>query len=55
MGVNLVRDRTVEDLLKGLKQVTTYKDDIFVTGTLESDHIHMLEEVLSRLEAAEFG
>ena len=44
--------RTMENLLQGLKHVCVYLDDILVTGTTERDHLDNLGEVLKRLENA---
>lgn len=38
--------------MKGIPRVAVYLDDILVTGVDERDHLHNLEEVLSRLEEA---
>ena len=35
-----------------MKHVSAYIDDIIVTSTTLEDHLHNLEEVLKRLEAA---
>ena len=44
--------RTMETLLQGLNHVTVYIDDILVTGTSYTDHLHKLQEVLKRLHKA---
>ena len=44
--------RTMETLLQGLHHVTVYIDDILVTGTSYTDHLHNLQEVLKRLHKA---
>ena len=44
--------RTMETLLQGLNHVTVYIDDILVTGTSYTDHLHNLQEVLKRLHKA---
>lgn len=43
--------RIMENVLKGLKSVIVYLDDILVTSTKERDHLENLDQVLSRLEA----
>ena len=42
--------RTMEGILKGIPYVHAYIDDILVTGTSESEHLQILEQVLTRLE-----
>lgn len=42
--------RTMEGILKGIPYVHVYLDDILVTGTSESEHLQILEQVLTRLE-----
>ena len=42
--------RTMDSLLKGLKHVTAYIDDIVVTGSDDEEHIRNLDEVLFHLE-----
>ena len=42
--------RTIESILQGIPHVTVYIDDILITGTTQEEHLHNLEEVLSRLE-----
>ena len=44
--------RVMENLLKDLKNVCVYLDDILVTGIDEQDHLSNLNEVLTRLESA---
>ena len=44
--------RHIDTVLQGLKHVSSFIDDILVTGTTVEDHLHNLEEVLKRLEAA---
>ena len=44
--------RTMESLMQGLPHVVVYIDDILVTGATQQEHLHTLEEVLSRLEKA---
>ena len=44
--------RTMENLLQGLKHVCVYLDDILVTGSSEREHLNNLAEVLKRLESA---
>ena len=44
--------RTMENLLQGLKHVCVYLDDILVTGSSEREHLENLAEVLKRLESA---
>jgi len=43
---------TIESTLQGIPHVTVYIDDILITGTTQEEHLHNLEEVLSRLEKA---
>ncbi|KAL5517655.1 hypothetical protein EMCRGX_G003243 [Ephydatia muelleri] len=40
----------MEGILKGIPYVHAYLDDILVTGTSESEHLQILEQVLTRLE-----
>ena len=42
--------RTMEGILKGIPYVHAYIDDILITGTSESEHLQILEQVLTRLE-----
>ena len=44
--------RTMETLLRDLRYVCVYIDDILVTGTDEQNHLNNLELVLQRLESA---
>ena len=44
--------RMMETLLQGIPGVCVYIDDIIVTGKTDEEHLHHLEEVLSRLEKA---
>ena len=44
--------RTIENILQGIKHVCVYLDDILVTGTTEEEHLHNLDQVLSKLENA---
>lgn len=44
--------RTMENILQGLPHVCIYIDDILVTGSTTDEHLHNLEEVLTRLENA---
>ena len=44
--------RTMETLLRGLKGVSVYMDDILVTGATIEEHLQNLEAVLDRLEKA---
>lgn len=41
--------REMENLFRGLPHVAVYFDDILVTGTSDSDHLHNLRSVLVRL------
>ena len=43
--------RTMENLLQGLKHVCVYLDDILVTDSSEREHLDNLAEVLKRLES----
>ena len=45
-----VFQRLMETILQGIPGVVCYIDDILVTGKDEEDHLHNLDEVLSRLE-----
>ena len=45
-----VFQRTMDNLLKGIKHVSVYIDDIVVTGITEEEHLKNLDEVLSRLD-----
>ena len=40
----------MDNLLKGIKHVSVYIDDIVVTGSTEEEHLKNLDEVLSRLD-----
>ena len=40
----------MDNLLKGIKHVSVYIDDIVVTGITEEEHLKNLDEVLSRLD-----
>ena len=42
--------RTMEGILKGIPYVHAYIDDILVTRISESEHLQILEQVLTRLE-----
>ena len=42
--------RTMENLLRGVPQVTMYIDDILITGKSEEEHLRYLAEVLQRLK-----
>lgn len=42
--------RTIEAILEGLPGVTTFLDDIKVTGKTDAEHLRILEEVLGRLQ-----
>ena len=42
----------MDSLLQGLNHVVVYLDDIVVSGSSDEEHIHNLEEVLSRLSNA---
>ena len=44
--------RTMDNLLQGIANVCVYLDDILISGATETDHLHNLQEVLSRLEQA---
>ncbi|XP_064463042.1 uncharacterized protein K02A2.6-like [Ornithodoros turicata] len=44
--------REIENLLRGMRHVVVYLDDILITGTSDQDHVDNLERVLSRLEQA---
>ena len=44
--------RTMDNLLQGLKNVVVYIDDILITGQTEEEHLRTLNEVLTRLENA---
>ena len=45
-----VFQRTMDNLLKVIKHVSVYIDDIVVTGITEEEHLKNLDEVLSRLD-----
>ena len=51
-GAPAIFQRTMENLLQGLPYVFVYIDDILVTGASEEEHLHNLNEVLTRLETA---
>ena len=42
----------MESLLRGIKRVAVYLDDILISGTSEEEHLATLEEVLSRIQEA---
>ena len=44
--------RTMDNLLQGLRHVVVYINDILITGESDEEHLAMLHEVLSRLEKA---
>ena len=44
--------RTIDDLLQGLKHVCVYIDDILITGKTEDEYLQILNEVLDRLDRA---
>lgn len=44
--------RHMETLLRGLKGVSDYIDDILVTGSSTAEHLQNLEAILDRLEKA---
>ena len=44
--------RTMDSLLQGIPKVCIYLDDILITGAMEAEHLHNLQEVLNRLEQA---
>lgn len=44
--------RTMDNLLQGLKHVSVYIDDILITGETDEEHLQTLNEVLTRLETA---
>ena len=44
--------RTMDNLLKGMKHVTAYIDDIVVTGANEEEYLKNLDEVLTHLKTA---
>ena len=44
--------RVMESLLQGIPGVCVYIDDILITGSTETEHLHNLSQVLSRLQSA---
>ena len=44
--------RIIDGILQGILHVCIYLDDILITGEDDAEHLHTLELVLSRLEAA---
>ena len=44
--------QTIESLLKGLKGISVYLDDILVTGSTHEEHLCNLDAVLNRLNSA---
>ena len=44
--------RVMENVLRGIPNVTVYIDDILITGANEEEHLKTLDQVLSRLEQA---
>ena len=44
--------RVIESILQDIPNVCVYLDDILVTGKTDEEHLHTLEEVLARLQAA---
>ena len=47
-----VFQRTMDNLLQGLKHVCVYIDDILITCETEDEHLRALNEVLDQLEKA---
>ena len=43
--------RTIEGILRGIKNMAVYIDDILITGVSEEEHLQTLDKVLSQLEA----
>ena len=44
--------RTMEDILRGIPQVSVYIDDVLVTGKTEEEHLKTLDQVLTRMQRA---
>lgn len=44
--------RTMESILQDIPHVMVYLDDILITGSSEEEHLHTLDKVLTKLEAA---
>ena len=44
--------RTMKGILRGIKKVCVYIDDILITGSTEQEHLEILSEVFTRLEDA---
>ena len=44
--------RLMENVLRGIPNVTVYLDDILITGATEEEHLRTLSQVLTRLEQA---
>ena len=44
--------RTMENLLQGIKGICVYVDDILITSPTEEEHLQNLAQVLQRLESA---
>lgn len=42
----------MDNLQQGIPKICVYLDDILITGSTEAEHLHNLQEVLSRLEQA---
>ena len=42
----------MENILQGIPQVTVYLNDILIAGSLEAEHLTLLEKVLTRLQQA---
>ena len=42
----------MDNLLQGLSHISVYLDDILVTGRSNQEHLHNLDNVLTRLKKA---
>ena len=46
----LIFQRTIENLLQGIKGVSVYIDDILITGSTMHEHLQILDTVLEKLQ-----
>ena len=53
-SVPAIFQRTIDEVLQGLDGMVRYLDDILITGTDTTAHLHNLKQVLQRLEEHSF-